>query len=68
MDNVDFCVLLADHIYKQFYHDGALTPERAIERYMTRADEIDRAIVGESARWGDRQTVTPLYPGRGMGG
>ena len=59
MDNADFCVLLADRIYDRFFNDGVLTPERAIERYMTRANEIDRAIVGESARWGDSRRSRP---------
>ena len=51
--NVDFRVLLADRIYKQFFNDGPLTPALAGARYLARANEIDRAIVGESARWGD---------------
>lgn len=51
--NPDFRVLLADRIYKQFFNDGPLTPAAAGARYMARAGEIDRAIVGESARWGD---------------
>ena len=59
MSNPDFRVLLADHIYERFFHGGALTPESAIDRYMSRADEIDRAIVGESARWGDSRRSRP---------
>ena len=51
--NADFRVLLADHIYQRFFNDGALTPSNAAARYMARATEVDRAIVGESARWGD---------------
>ncbi len=51
--NADFRVLLADHIYRQLFNDGALTPSNSAGRYMARATEIDRAIVGESARWGD---------------
>ena len=51
--NADFRILLADHIYRRFFNDGVLTSSRSIARYMARANEIDRAIVGESARWGD---------------
>jgi hypothetical protein len=51
--NADFRVLLADHIYRRFFNDGVLTAPRSIARYMSRANEIDRAIIGESARWGD---------------
>ncbi len=59
MSNEDFRVLMADHIYERFFNGGALTPEAAIDRYMTRANEIDRAIVGESARWGDSRRSRP---------
>jgi len=51
--NEEFRILLADHIHRHFFNDGALTSARSIERYATRANRIDRAIVGESARWGD---------------
>ncbi len=51
--NADFRVLLADHIYQRFFNDGVLTSSSSSARYMARAGEIDRAIVGESARWGD---------------
>lgn len=59
--NADFRVLLADHIYQRFFNDGALTSSAASGRYMARADEIDRAIVGESARWGDSLRSSPPY-------
>jgi hypothetical protein len=59
--NADFRVLLADHIYQRFFNDGVLTPPNSTARYMARADEIDRAIVGESARWGDSLRSSPPY-------
>ncbi|HPC96565.1 MAG TPA: lamin tail domain-containing protein [Sedimentisphaerales bacterium] len=59
MANEDFRVQMADRIYKRFFNDGALTPGAAIDRYMARANEIDRAIVGESARWGDSLRSRP---------
>ncbi len=51
--NADFKMLMADRIYRFFFNDGALTPNGCINRYGALADEIDRAIIGESARWGD---------------
>jgi hypothetical protein len=59
--NADFRVLLADHIYRRFFNDGVLTASSSAARYMARADEIDRAIVGESARWGDSIRSSPPY-------
>lgn len=52
-DNAEFRVLLSDHIQKLFFDDGLLTPESVSNRYLIRAKEIEKAIWGESARWGD---------------
>ncbi|MBN2411757.1 CotH kinase family protein [candidate division KSB1 bacterium] len=50
----------ADRVYKHFYHDGALTPEAALARILARKQQIDLAIIAESARWGDTKTHPPL--------
>ncbi|WP_167607156.1 chitobiase/beta-hexosaminidase C-terminal domain-containing protein [Maribellus sediminis] len=58
--NEDFRVLFADHLQKNFFNGGPLTPEACIERYTKLADEIDLAIIAETARWGDyRKDVFP---------
>jgi hypothetical protein len=58
--NEDFRVLFADHIQKNFFNGGPLSPEAAISRYTKLADEIDLAIIAESARWGDyRKDLVP---------
>jgi len=60
--NPDFLVTLADHIQKQMINEGgALTPKIVAERYNKLADEIDLAIIGESARWGDWYNNTGPY-------
>jgi len=46
----------ADHAQKHLLKGGALTAAPAEARWMQRAAEIDRAIVGESARWGSGNT------------
>ena len=43
-----------------FFDDGALTPARAAARYTELADQIEDAMVAESARWGDAQRQNPL--------
>lgn len=53
--NLEFKQLVADRIQKHFFVDGALTREACTARFLTLKNEIDRAIVGESARWGDAQ-------------
>lgn len=46
----------ADHVSKSFFNDGALTPWANNKRFMSRKEEIDLAIIAESARWGDSKT------------
>jgi len=51
--NPDFEMELADRMYTQLFNDGALTDANSQVRWIRVNNEIDRAIVGESARWGD---------------
>jgi hypothetical protein len=44
---------LADHVYKHFFNGGPLIPQANIDRFLSRKEEIDLAIIAESARWGD---------------
>ncbi|HUU90439.1 MAG TPA: lamin tail domain-containing protein [Phycisphaerae bacterium] len=55
----EFRMLFADRVQRHFFNDGALTPEQTQARYQVLADWIDRAIVGESARWGDSSRELP---------
>ena len=52
-ENEDFRRLFADRVQLHCFNGGTLTPEASIERWMKRADQIDLAIIAESARWGD---------------
>lgn len=56
----EFRMLAADRIQKHCFNDGVLTPARATAIYDARIAEISRAVVGESARWGDAQREPPL--------
>ena len=59
--NKDFKILFADHIQRHFFNGGVLSPEANISRFSELANEIDLAIIAESARWGDyRKDVDPL--------
>lgn len=51
--NDDFKLLVADRIQKHFFNGGALSVEATTQRYQELVDEINLAIIGESARWGD---------------
>lgn len=58
--NAEFKVRVGDHVHKHFFNGGLLTPDVCAARLMRRKDEIDRAVVGESARWGDAKRATPI--------
>ena len=51
--NEEFTLLIGDRIHRHLFNDGALTTEKATELFLRRKDQIDRAVVAESARWGD---------------
>lgn len=58
--NPEFRMKVADHIHKHMFNAGVLTPETATALFMKRKDEIDRAVVAESARWGDSKRAQPF--------
>jgi hypothetical protein len=53
MANVEYRQRFADRVRKHFFDGGSLTPERVAARLRERMSQIDLAIIGESARWGD---------------
>ena len=57
-NNPDFQQLAQQRITQHLTGDGILTPERAAALYEQIAQEIDLAIIGESARWGDYRKST----------
>ena len=63
--NDDFQRLFADRVQYHCYNGGVLTPEANIERWMKRADEIDLAVIAESARWGDYRRDVHRYNTQG---
>lgn len=59
-ENPDFRMQVADRVQQLFFKSGLLTPESVTERYLKRTKEIEKAILCESARWGDyRRDVQP---------
>ena len=62
--NDEFRLMVADRIQKHFFNNGVLAPEVAAARYSTLTEEIEIAIIAESARWGDyRRDVNPIQRG-----
>jgi len=58
--SAEYRLAFADRVQKHCFDDGALTPRAAAERWMKRAQEVDRAIVAESARWGYYRREQPF--------
>jgi len=59
--NAEYRMLFADHVHRFFFNGGILTPDSLISRYQKLADEIEMAMIAESARWGDMHyPTTPL--------
>jgi hypothetical protein len=58
--NAEYRLRFADRVHKFFFNGGVLTPESLIIRYANLAAGVERAIVAESARWGDQHHKRPL--------
>jgi hypothetical protein len=54
--NAEFRMVAADRIQKHLFNGGPLSVEGMRAAFLTRSNEIQRAIVAESARWGDAKT------------
>ncbi len=48
----EYRLRFADHAHKYLFNDGLLTADASIARFRARAEQIDMAIIAESARWG----------------
>jgi hypothetical protein len=62
----EFRRLFGDRVQKHLFNHGALTASNNLARLNARVARIDRAIVGESARWGDAREF-PISPNIGHG-
>ncbi len=60
IQNPDFRMQFTDRIYKHLFNNGALTDANSQARWKKINDVIDRAIIGESARWGDVRSDRPI--------
>jgi hypothetical protein len=62
--NPEFRKLFARRARSHCLGDGALSPAAAAKRFRSWADNIDLAVIAESARWGDyRRDVHPYKTG-----
>lgn len=52
-ENPEYRIRFADRVYKHFFNEGSITTEKVTQLFQNRAQQIETAIIGESARWGD---------------
>jgi hypothetical protein len=57
----EFRIRFGDRVHKHLFNGGALTPARNAARWTKRANEIDLAVIAESARWGDYRRDVHQY-------
>ncbi len=57
--NPEFCLLFGDHVQRHLFNGGPTTAGPSYERYKKLADQVELAIIAESARWGDQANATP---------
>lgn len=57
--NADFRTLYAERAARHLEEGGALSANACLARWQTRAEEIEDAVVAESARWGDTDRAVP---------
>lgn len=52
-ENKKYRMMFADAVYKHCYNNGALEPGNFEKIFLLRKNEIETAVILESARWGD---------------
>lgn len=56
----EFRLAFADRVQRHCFGSGALTPQASIARWKHRAEELNLAIIAESARWGYVRRAQPF--------
>jgi hypothetical protein len=60
LTNVDFRQELADRLYHHLYHEGTLTEAASQARWRELTNQVETAVIAESARWGDTWSEEPI--------
>jgi hypothetical protein len=57
-ENKEYRMRFADRVYRHFFNTGVFVPDSCISRFKKTSDQLDLAIIAESARWGDSKSST----------
>jgi concanavalin A-like lectin/glucanase superfamily protein/CotH protein/lamin tail-like protein/chitobiase/beta-hexosaminidase-like protein/Fn3 domain-containing protein len=58
-EHPEYRVRIGDRAHKYFFNNGLMTPAVSQARMLRRAQQIEMAIIAESARWGDSKVSSP---------
>ncbi len=58
--NAEYKMLFADRVHRFMFNESVLTPTPLIARYENLVAIVEKAIIAESARWGDQSHAQPL--------
>jgi hypothetical protein len=59
--NPEYRIRFADRAWKHLSEEGVFSPKNSLDRLNKRINEVDVAVVAESARWGDAKTSGTPY-------
>lgn len=65
MKNSIYQRIFADRIQKHCFHDGKLTPDSSVSRWLRKKNILEDVIDAESARWGDYRRDVHRYMAAG---
>jgi hypothetical protein len=60
-ENFEYRIRFADRAWKHLSDEGVFSPDNSLERINKRINEVDGAVVAESARWGDAKRSGAPY-------
>ncbi len=58
-ENKEYRMRFADRVYRHFFNTGVFTPDSCISRFLKTSNQLNMAIIAESARWGDSGNWPP---------
>ena len=58
--NKEYRTRFADRAYRHLNEGGVFSPENSLARLERRIEEVEVAVIAESARWGDARSVSPF--------
>lgn len=59
LQSAEYRLQFSDRVHRLFFNDGIMTVQALVQHYADLANEIELAMIAESARWGDMHFGSP---------